>query len=435
MKSGPELFSAESLRDLNRRLGPHLDPKGEVMPGQRPGGRVAIIAGLEGKVSLLQVAQKSLGRIQSWLKEIEDFLAQTPKGEGSLAPSVANRFIEDRLRQIQGITEATSFGAKALLNGRSGVSGEADGKGLQWVRGSARTISSQGRGYPVAIDESARPASLMGAVSASPAVIAQERMIALKERGIEARYFPKGDEQPRELAANLQACIEEAGLDLSVYLTRDQRLLFLHNQLGGGQGFEGLSQKTRLLSPKAGQPVWATPGRDIAGTIGTEPAQGQGGFLIGAKGNPRTEGLVVYYDGQVDYPGQVVGYVRVTQSGLIVPLDLAGQEVEILSLPDLRPGSQAVGVRNPSGFRSLGQIKAGSLKERHDAKQLVKRSLGDLSRLAEELRWKEEVYVTKTIDLLRQGPEPGPKGEELLELSAPKAQAMAEQLKGMMKTA
>ncbi|HSH12279.1 MAG TPA: hypothetical protein VLA15_00970, partial [Desulfurivibrionaceae bacterium] len=327
---------------------------------------------------MIQVAQKSLGRIKGWLGEVQGFLQSAPEQEGQLAPSVANRFVEDRLQQIGGITEATSFGAKALLNGKSGVSGEADGPGLQFVRGSARVISSIGRGYPVAIDESARPASLMGAASVSPSVIAQESWISLREGGHEARYQVRGDEDPRQLAQNLQRCLKDAGLDLSVYLTRDQRLLFLHNQLGGQPRFEGISQKTRLVSARPGDPVWATPGRDVLGTIGTEPAQGQGGFLIGAKGNPRTEGLIIYYDGQVDYPGQVVGYVRVSQSGLLVPLDVAGQEVEILSLPDLRPKQQAVGVRNPSGFKSLQQIRAGSPTERRDADLLVQKALSEL---------------------------------------------------------
>jgi hypothetical protein len=337
---------------------------------------------------------------------------------------VANRFLEDRLQQIAGITEATSFGSKALLNGKSGVQGEADGPGLQFVRGSSRVISSLGRGYPVAIEEAARPASLMGAASASPSVIAQESAIYLKANGQEARYLVRGDEEPRQLAANLQRCLEEAGLDLSCYLTR-----------GSEPHFEGISLKTRLLSARPGEAVWATPGRDLSGTIGTEPALGKGGYLIGAKGNPRTEGLVLYFDAQVDYPGQVVGYVRVTQSGLLVPLDLGGQEVELLSLPDLGPGQQAVGVRNPSGFRSLSQIRGGSPSERRDAKGLVKRAAGDLAELAEELKWKEQVYVDKAIELLKRGPEAGPKGAELLGLSSDKAQAMARQLKGRMRSA
>ena len=431
-----ELHNAALLQRINRRLEPGGDRRPAVIPGgSGPGGvRAQVIAGLESKVSLLQVASGGIKKTQAWLNEMDRFLeeAKSPRAQEPLAPTVANRFIEDRLGQIQMITSAVSFSGQALLNGKSGVLGRADGAGLQFVKGSARTRSSQGRGYPVAIEWGPKSASLMGNAPLNPSEIQKEAWIGFKEGGAEARYKVRGDEQPKELVARLQESVDRAGLDLSVYLTRDMRLLILSNRLGSGPRFEGVSQKTRLISSRAGEGVLAEPGRDINGQIGTEPAQGQGGFLIGAPGNARTDGLKLYYDGEAQYPGQIVGYVEVVQKGLLVPMDLETKEVEILSLPALGPELLAVGIKNPSGFKSLGQIRAGSQVERRDAQKLVAQARGELSDLAEELKWKEEVYVGRATDLLKAGFEPRPTGADLLGLSQDKAKIMASQLRGIL---
>ena len=431
-----ELYSSALLKRINQRLEPGLEIGHPITPGGfGPGGaRAQVIAGLEAKVSLLQVAHSGINRIGVWLNEMGSFLAQAQEAgsKDPLAPTVANRFIEDRLLQIKRITEAASFGSQALLNGKSGVLGRAEGAGLQFVRGAASTKSSQGRGYPVAIAQEAKSASLLGATPLLPQEIKRESWIALKEGQSEARYKVRGDEDPKELVAHIQEAIDQAGLDLGCYLTRDMRLLVLSNQLGAGPRFEGISQKTRLLSSLPGEAQLAEPGRDVNGQIGTEPAFGRGGYLIGQKGNPRTDGLTLYFEGEIAYPGQIVGYVEVAQKGLLVPMDLGGQQIEILSLPALGPELLSVGVKNPSGFKSLEQIRAGSNKERKDALKLVNHAKEELKTLGDELKWKEEVYVERAIDLLTS-PGPKPAGQELLGLSQAKAKQMAEELGDLLK--
>ena len=432
MKAGQEIYSSQALMGLNRRLGSTMDLKPEITPGARPVGRVEVIAGLESKVSLLQVARGGLSRIQTWLEEIRVFLEEDGGGSQLAAPSIANEYVAERLRQISSIVGSVSFSSKILLNGRSGVRGEADGAGLQFVRGSARTLSSVGRGYPVSIDQLARPSSLIGSQPVIPSVIAQERWIALKEGDREARYKVKGNEEPQGLVENLQQAMDEAGLDIRVFLTRDQRLLFLHNQMGSGSQFEGGSQATKLVSGIAGLSIRAMAGQDIKGNLGTETAHGSGSFLVGNRGNPRTEGLIVYYDGPLQYPGQVVGYVQVNQSGILVPLDVGAQEVEMLSLPDLGLATQAIGVSNHSGFKSLAQIRAGSAQERRDGAKLARRAQSDLGELSEELKWKEDVYVDRAMGLLKSDLVATATETQEQQLNAQKAQQMALDLKSMI---
>jgi len=432
MKAGQELYSSQALMGLNRRLSPGMDVSPKIGSTSRPIGRVDVITGLESKVSLLQVARGGLNRIQTWLDEIQVFLAENTEPPSVVAPSVANQYVTERLVQVGAIVSSVSFASKALLNGHAGLRGQAEGTGLQFVRGSARTLSSMGRGYPVCIDQIARASSLMGSQPALPSVIAQERWIAFKEGGREARYKVQGNEAPQGLVDNLQDTLDQAGLEVRVFLTGDQRLLFVHNQVGASPRFEGVSQETKLVSGIPGMSMGAMPGQDIKGSLGTEPAQGRGAFLMGKPENPRTEGLIVYYDGPLAYTGQVVGYVAVQQSGILVPLDIGAQAIEMLSLPDLSLDTQAVGVPNPSGFRSLGQIRAGSTQERKDANKLLQRAQGDVNELLEELKWKEEVYVNQAMNLLRANPVAQQTEKQTEELNAQKAQQMALDLKAMI---
>jgi len=432
MNTGPEIYSSQALKGLNRRIGPGMDLKPAVLPAARPIGRVEVITGLESKVSLLQVARGGIGRMSTWLGELQEFLQANQETPQMVAASVANQYVTERLSQLDGVIRSVSFASKILLNGNCGVKGHTEGAGLQFVRGSARTMSSVDQGYSVAIDQLARPAGLVGSQPALPSVIAQERWISLKEGKREARYKVQGDEAPAVLVSNLQQSITEAGLDIRVFLTRDQRLLLLHNQMGSSPSFEGLSQNTRLVSGMAGVSMNAMPGQDIKGSIGTEAAHGSGPFLVGNRSNPRTEGLIVYYDGPLEYRGQVVGYVEVSQNGLMVPLDVGAQEVEMLSLPDLGLNTQAVGVPNPSGFKSLAQIRAGSAQEREDAAKLVSRAQGDLKELSSELTWKEDIYVDRAMGLLKNDPVASAVETEAGHLNAQRAQQMALDLKRML---
>ena len=105
-----ELYSSALLKRINQRLEPGLEIGHPITPGGfGPGGaRAQVIAGLEAKVSLLQVAHSGINRIGVWLNEMGSFLAQAQEAgsKDPLAPTVANRFIEDRLLQIKRITEA-----------------------------------------------------------------------------------------------------------------------------------------------------------------------------------------------------------------------------------------------------------------------------------------------------------------------------------------
>ena len=146
----------------------------------------------------------------------------------------------------------------------------------------------------------------------------------------------------------------------------------------------------------------------------------------------RVAGLVLYYGGKIEHPGQIVGYADVTQKGILVPLDATDERKERLSIPAVNPKTLSVGVANQSGFTALEEIKGSSEIERMDSLKLVKNAQQELTDLSEELKWKENTYVDLAIKLLRQGIAPQEAGEELLELRADKATQMAQDLKNML---
>jgi hypothetical protein len=262
--------------------------------------------------------------------------------------------------------------------------------------------------------------------------IRRESLIAIADDAHEVRYRIRGDENPETLVTNLQQYLVDHGFDISVYCTRDNHLFFRHNQLGSANNFKGMSYHSRLISDIPGRYNDAQKGVDIVGTIGGEQAHGDGGFLIGNKGNPKTDGLVVYYGGVMEYPGQIVGTIQVEQNGIRVPVDIEGKRVEILSIPSIRPDILATGVSNRSGFHHLGSIRANTVIECRDALKLIDWSIAYLEYLQEELKINENNFVDRAVELLRSTMSPKVAGEEIVYLSKEKAKGMVDELKSML---
>jgi hypothetical protein len=393
-----------------------------------------VIGKLESTVSMLQTARINIEKMKSWLQEMKIFLEkeQNRSSWAKVPASVINNFLTDRMARLKVMSETVSFQGKPLLNGHSGVSGTATGDNLRFIRGSARVVSSEGPGYPVVIYQAAKPAILMGNAQVNEENLKNERLIALSNGSQEVRYRIREDDTPDQLIINLQKCLIENGLDISVFRTKDNHLLFRHNQLGSKPGFQGMSSNTRIVSEKPGEYSPADPGMDVNGMVDSETAHGDGGFLIGDKGNKKTDGLVVFYDGAIEYHGQIVGHISVKQNGILVPLDSSETKMEILSIPSVVPILLAAGVSNTSGFSDLSEIRGNTETECRDSIRLILWSLTYLEFLSDELKWKEKIYVDRAIELLRSTIRPQSAGEEVLFLSKDKAKDMVNQLKSML---
>ena len=397
-------------------------------------GRFSVIGKLENTVSMLQTARVNIEKLKVWLQEMKEFLEKDRHRSSwaKVPASVINNFIADRLSCIKVTSETAGFQGKMLLNGNSGVLGKVTGDNLRFIRGSARVVSSDSPGYPIAIYQAAQPSVLLGSSQVTEKNLREEKIISVNSGSQEVRYKMKGDETPDVFIENLQQCLVDQGFDISVYRTTDNLLLLRHNQLGSKVTFKGMSFNSRIISDVPGEYKIAESGLDIAGTIGSENAHGDGGFLIGDKGNRKTEGLVIFYDGRIDYSGQIVGYVSVKQNGILVPIDATESKMEIISIPSIKPDILAAGVSNQSGFSDLNSIRGNSEIECRDAIRLIIWSSTYLEFLLEELKWKEKSYVDRAIELLRSTISPQSAGDDLIYLSKDKAKDMVTQLKKML---
>jgi hypothetical protein len=319
------------------------------------------------------------------------------------------------------------------LNGDCGIRADVSGENLRFVRGSARVISSREPGYAVAVYQSPRPSMLTGNCRLTQDEIDREQFIFINDGSQEVRYRLKKDETPDSLVENLKECLLNQNLDVDVFRTRDDRLFFKHNQLGSKNRFQSMSAKTRLISDSPGQYEVSLPGIDIAGTIDSESAHGDGGFLIGDSDNKRTDGLVLFFDGEVGFPGQTVGHVKIKQNGITVPLDSSGSIVEMLSIPSIKPDLLAVGLATGSGFKDLASVQIVDELSCKDALKMALWSVVYLEYLCKELKLKENDYTNRTIELLRGSTSSSPVNEDdSLCLSKEKAGTMVEQIKMML---
>jgi len=428
------------IAEKNRRVDPALgisrgDP--DLQKGyysRTDQGRFSMIGKLESSVSLIQTANLKIDKTKGLLLDMKQFLEEEGyrSFRAQIPVSVINNYLPDRLNQIKMTTESAGFQNKSILNGKCGVRGKTNNESLRFVEGSARIVSSSAEGFPVTIYKAPKASILVGTGVLTSDMLKKERTLAFADDIHEIHYQIGKDENKDTLLSNLQRYLLDNGFDINVYCTNDNHLIFRHNQFGSGRTFKGMSYQTNLISHVPGEYTIADPGQDIEGNIAQETAEGKGGFLTGDKGNLQTDGLKIYFDGDIERPGQIVGYVKVKQNGIKVPIDMTGSKVEILSIPSICPESLAVGVTNNSGFKSLENIRANTVSECRDALKLIKWSIEYLEYLQDELTWSEKNYVNRAVELLRSTMSSNIAGEEILFLSKEKAKNMVGQLKGML---
>jgi len=436
----PKITIERKMNNLERRLDPSLDlgertplPE-EKSPADELSGKFSIINQLEVRVTMIQIARFHIEKVIAELDSIKHTLDERKLKPSKYfsSPQVINHFLKERLGRMREIAQTAQFQGQILLDGDAGVTGSSSLEALRFIRGSSKVVPSRAPGYPVTIYQDARPSTLLGIGEISSENLRNESLIALADGKHEVRYKVKNNESPQSLVQNLQKSMLDQGLNIRVLRTRQNRLFFVHNQLGTETFFRGLSSKTNIISSTPGRSNDAARGRDISGTIGLEKAHGIGGFLMGAIGNRRTDGLVLHYDGAIRYPGQIIGYIHVKQKGVNVPIDLQGEQTELLNFPSLLPVDLAIGVANHSHFSDLEAIRGNSDQECRDTLKLVYWAEADLDQLLEDLRWKEDSFLHRTIGILRNSVMPRIAGEEIMMTAQNKAGEMKRQLQEMM---
>jgi hypothetical protein len=354
-------------------------------------------------------AAEALGALQERLCALAE--GATPPG----APPSPDG-LQEALAALERIAETTRFGPLRLLDGSLGCSGVAVGDGLAFVGAAARARSSPPQGYEVLLSEEPVRATLLAERSLSAAQIAAGVRLLLREGGRRAGIATRAGQRPQEVAAALHAEAQRAGLALNVDATADGRLLVQHQLCGASYRFAAASSLPGVLSGPEGEPRIVANGRDIAGFINGEPADGEGQTLTGRAGNPTTAGLSVRYTGlpftgatqrlprsrpAILEPRVFAGRVVVAQQALTVRFGPEPGDTVSLRLDSVRPRHLARGVPTVSGQASLADLRAGNPAEARDALRLVERARQDVARQQEALHGQVRARLEGVLARLR----------------------------------
>ena len=353
-------------------------------------------------ISMVQTAEASMNEINNILVNMRQ-LSLHAANEGAnddkmLAADQSE--IENSLRTLDQIASQAQFGSRNLLDGSNGISGVAVGDGIRFVKAGTDTESSPADGYVVDVTSLGTKARIEGERSLSEEELNTGNVqITLQEGGRNISYFSKVGETMETIMKNMQLLIKDNNLNMEVGLTEDNRLFAEHTEFGSEPSFGAVVSVSGLLTEEAGVLQEAVQGSDVQGTIGGELAYGEGRFLTGAKGT-KAEGLTLEYTGgivkrpqvdaqgnpKVDENGQQLpaenspeGAVHVTNNSLNFQIGPGQSHTAAINLPNANTHTLGRGVKNDSGYDSLGELDVTTFQGAQDALLLIDQAIYEIT--------------------------------------------------------
>ncbi|MBC8258456.1 MAG: flagellin [SAR324 cluster bacterium] len=352
----------------------------------------------EFSLSLVQTAEGALVEVNNLLIEMRQ-LATTAANEGAtdFSALLALQFqIRNAIEGIDRVSQFTRFGNKNLLDGSQGATGTAGNEELVFLKASSKTIASPISGYDVDINELPLRASLTEDLDDDDAAGLQ---ITLEEEdGATIRVRNPEGATAAGFANRLQKSALAANMNLDIrYDIDDEELTIEHREYGLAKGFTVVSTKDGVIVDDAYEPELFL-GQDIEGTIGDEPADGDGAILTGDFNNKKTSGLSIAFLG--DSTGGA-GSVTVAQNALKFQSGPSADENILIALNSTHSTVLGRGVDNTSGFENLSQIRLTSTQEAIDAIRLVDEALDQLLSMRGQLGSLQKHTLETNISVLR----------------------------------
>jgi len=354
----------------------------------------------EFSLSLVQTAEGALVEVNNLLIEMRQ-LATTAANEGATDYNalLALQFqIRKAIEGIDRVSRFTSFGNKTLLDGSHGATGMGGNEELVFLKASSKTVASPVSGYDVDITELPLRATLTADLDDDDASGLQ---ITLEEEdGAIIRVSNPEGATAVGFANRLQKAVLESNMNLNIRFDVDDEELTItieHREYGLVNGFTITSSKEEVLVEEAFNPKLFL-GRDIQGTIGGEPADGDGLILTGEYNNEKTSGLSIAFLG--DGTG-TAGSVTVAQNSLKFQAGANADEKIVIALNSTHSTVLGRGVDNTSGFENLSQISLKSTQEAIDAIRLVDEALDQLLSMRSQLGSVQKYTLETNISVLR----------------------------------
>jgi flagellin len=425
---------AHSMNDADRRLADSLErlssgfrinrggdnPAGLVI-SERMRGQIAgitqAVANTELASTMVQTAEGALGEINYILIRMRELAlhANNEGGNDIQAANVDNEDIRAGVEAISRIAMSTQYGSRRLLDGSSGVSGEAQGVGLAYLGASQQTRTSPITGYEVLVTQVPTRAILEGRARLTAATL-PGLSITLIEGGKTVQVRATPQDSPASFVGKLKVALAQEGMPLDVAFD-GQRLSVQQREFGSKPTFHAASSVAGVLSREAGVLQAALPGQDIQGMLGGEAAHGEGLVLKGLPGSENTDGLAVRYTGPLvpspivgldgeralePRPGKgVVGVVTVANNAVNFQIGPnAGQRLGV-AMPNASPQYLARSVQTESGFRALSDIDVTTRRGARDSVRLIDAAIDETSLMRGRMGALQKNTLDSNINTLR----------------------------------
>ena len=369
----------------------------------------AQVAGLEQAVSnseiaiaLVQTAEGAFTEINRMLISMRQ-LAIHAANEGVNDEKMlqANQQeVEDMINAINRISTQTQFGKKRLLDGSNGANGAATGSGVEFVKAGVHTKGSTAKGYNVRIDQVATQAMTIGDTALTQDMVDAGESFMILEGGRSASYKATSNDSVKTAVYNLQSRVKAAGLNVTVSLDSDDRIMIQHHRFGSNESFQFSSSSDGVLSSEANVIETVSNGLDVKGTINNESAKGKGQLLTGTKGTAHVDGLTIRYTGDGTQSiggsndddvfgsyatGTKVGNVFVAQNSLTFQVGANKGQTVSISLLDSSARTLGKGITNSSGFRSLSDINLLTASGAQDSLLLIDNAIDEITKSRADL--------------------------------------------------
>lgn len=409
----PALKSLRNLDETSRKLADSLErlssgfkinkgadnPAGLIISEQmraQIAGLNQAIANSELDNTMIQTTEGALTEVNNLLIRMRQLALQAAnEGAGDASTlEAAQTEIDNGLSSLARIAESAQFGKRKLLDGSTGISGEAQGAGLTFLRGSVATKTSPIEGYVVEVTRAASRAFFDGSTALTDENV-RDLDLTIFVAGKTIRVRASEGDTALNFFGKLQSAVQKASVPLEVMLRDDNTIGVAHSEFGSKPTFQTVSNVAGLLSEQAGVVQGAVTGEDVQGTIAGEAAVGVGQVLTGVPGSENTDGLSVRYQGPLVVVQEVgpdgrpvlerrpetgpVGTVNTANNSLRFQIVPDASQKTIVALPNVVPQFLSRSVENESGFNNLSEISVRSAQGAEDTIRLIDAAIDELN--------------------------------------------------------
>jgi len=352
-------------------------------------GLTQAIENTEFGVSFMQTTEAALNEVSRVLINARQ-LAVHAANEGvndEFMLQADQQEIDNILSVVDRVARDTQFGNVNLLDGSSGANATTTGANLQFLGATEASQSSGVQGYEITVNHASTRAEHTGAKALTQAVIDSGEQINLTEGGKTVKYVTEAGRSVEQTLNELQAAIEDAGLDLELVrpdpatMGNDapQFIQLRHKEFGSEHSFTVASTTGGLLSAKGDVSEVVQNGTDIAGEINGESTLGRGQVLTGGPGASTVEGTQILYTGEKAPEGGFAGTVTLSQRSRVFQIGGNDGQTTAISLRSTFTGDLGKGVTNESEFRSLRDIDVTSADQATDSIRVIDKSLEEIN--------------------------------------------------------